>query len=399
VTETVETLRLRDDRLAPVARKVISGERLTRADGLVVATTEDLLGVGRIANLVRERLHGDRTYYNINRHLNPTNVCVASCALCAFYVPWRERENGWAYSVEEAVEMAGRDVDESVSELHIVGGLHPKLKLDYYEELFKALKTRFPWIHLKALTMIELDFLASLSRIDLDTVIRRLVDAGLGSCPGGGAEIFAPAVRRQICDHKVDGDRWLEVAAAVHRAGIRSNCTMLYGHLEQPEDRVDHLLSLRELQDETGGFQCFIPLAFHPENTRLDHLPPTGGRLDLQTIALARLLLDNIPHIKAYWIMIGEKVAQVAQHFGADDLDGTIVDERITHAAGGSAGTGISRQRLEFLIREADRTPVLRDTLYRPIGSADGRDDSDGMSPAPSSGAAGSESSSSASAS
>ncbi len=364
---SVDDVRLIDSALAPVAEKVIAGERLDGDEGLLVATTHDLLGVGRLANLVRERLHGDRTYYNINRHLNPTNVCVASCKLCAFYVPWREREEGWTYTVDQAVEIAARDVDESVSELHIVGGLHPKLLVEYYEDLFRALKQRFPWVHLKALTMVELDFLAKASRLSLEDTIVRLRDAGLDSCPGGGAEIFAPKVREQICDHKTDGGRWLDIARTVHRAGIRSNCTMLYGHVETAAERVDHLLQLRQLQDETGGFQCLIPLAFHPENTELDHLPPTGGRLDLQTIAVSRLVLDNVPHLKAYWIMLGEKVAQVALEFGANDLDGTIVDERITHAAGGTAGTGMARQRLEDLITEAGRVPVLRDTLYRPI--------------------------------
>jgi aminodeoxyfutalosine synthase len=215
--------------------------------------------------------------------------------------------------------------------------------------------------------MIELDFIATASRMELGELIARLKRAGLDSCPGGGAEIFAARVRNQICDHKTDGHRWLEIAREVHNAGIRSNCTMLYGHVETPEERVDHLLALRELQDETGGFQCMIPLAFHPENTELDHLPPTGGRLDVQTIATTRLVLDNIPHIKAYWIMLGEKIAQIALHFGANDLDGTVVDERITIAAGGTAGAGLERQRLEFLIREAGREPVLRDTLYRPL--------------------------------
>jgi aminodeoxyfutalosine synthase len=364
---SIDQLRLRDPRLSAVAERVLAGERIDREQAVAAATSDDLLGVGRLANLVRERLHGDRTYYNINRHLNPTNVCVASCALCAFYVPWRDRERGWTYSVEQALALAERDVDQTVSELHIVGGLHPKLRVAYYEELFRALKQRFPWTHLKALTMVELDFLAGCERTTVDEVVRRLRDAGLGSCPGGGAEIFAERVRRQICDHKTDGGRWLEVARTVHRAGLRSNCTMLYGHIEHPEERVDHLIALRELQDDTGGFQCMIPLAFHPANTRLDHLPPTGGRLDLQTIALARLVLDNIPHIKAYWIMLGEKVAQIALAFGANDLDGTIIDERITRAAGGRAGVGIRRERLEHLIREARRTPVLRDTLYRPI--------------------------------
>ena len=360
-------LRLRDPALDPVAKKVLAGERLDRDEGLLLATTDDLLGVGRLANMVRERLHGDTTYYNINRHLNPTNVCVASCKLCAFYVPWRDRDRGWTYSVDQAVEIVARDVDESVSELHIVGGLHPKLLVTYYEELFRALKRRFPWIHLKALTMVELDFIAKASRLPLEETIGRLRDAGLDSCPGGGAEIFNAEVREEICDHKTDGHRWLEIARIVHESGLLSNCTMLYGHVESAADRVDHLLALRELQDETGGFQCLIPLAFHPQNTELDHLPPTAGRLDLQTMAVSRLVLDNVPHLKAYWIMLGEKIAQVALHFGANDLDGTILDERITRAAGGSAGTGMARRQLERLITEAGRVPVLRDTLYRPI--------------------------------
>jgi len=349
-----------------VAAKVLQGLRLDRNDALAVANTHDLLGAGRLANMVRERRHGDTTFFNINRHLNPTNVCAASCALCAFYVPWRRAGEGWTYTVEEALSSVERDVDESVTELHIVGGLHPKLGVEYWEELFRAIRARFPWVHIKGLTMVELDFYAGVSRIGVDDLIERLKAAGLGSCPGGGAEIFAARAREIICDHKVSGERWLEVARTVHLYGLKSNCTMLYGHVETPAERVDHLLALRELQDETGGFQCFIPLAFHPENTRLAHLPPPGGILDLQTIALARLVLDNVPHIKAYWVMLGEKIAQVAQLFGADDMDGTIVDERITWAAGGTAGRGMSRKRLEYLIREAGRNPVERDTLYNP---------------------------------
>jgi aminodeoxyfutalosine synthase len=370
MTTTAENLRLRDPALAPVAEKVVAGERLNRDDGLLLATTDDVLGVGRLANLVRERLHGDTTYYNINRHLNPTNVCVASCKLCAFYVPWRHRDDGWTYTIEQAVEIAARDVDESVSELHIVGGLHPKLLVDYYEDLFRALKRRFPWIHLKALTMVELDFIAKASRLSPEILIERLRSAGLDSCPGGGAEIFAERVRDEICDHKTDGRRWLEIARKVHESGVPSNCTMLYGHVETAAERVDHLIALRGLQDETNGFQCLIPLAFHPDNTALDHLPSTGGRLDLQTLAMSRLVLDNVPHLKAYWIMLGQKIAQVALHFGANDLDGTIVDERITRAAGGTAGAGMERRQLERLITEAGRVPVLRDTLYRPIEKA-----------------------------
>ena len=355
-----------DERLPAIAEAVAAGERLSFADGVVLATTSDLLTVGRLANTVRERLHGDATYFNVNRHLNPTNVCVASCALCAFAEKYGGTR-GWTYSVEQAVEVVARDMTPAVTELHVVGGLHPKLGLDYYEALFRALKQRFPWVHLKALTMVELDFLAMRAKLPLEEILRRLVAAGLDSCPGGGAEIFAERVRAVICDHKTSGDRWLELARVVHTFGLKSNCTMLYGHIEKPEERVDHLVRLRELQDSTGGFQCFIPLAFHPANTRLAHIAPTSGTLDLQTIATARLLLDNIQHVKAYWIMLGAKTAQVAQHFGADDLDGTVVDERITLAAGGEAGKGITRRALEHLIREAGRVPVERDTLYRPV--------------------------------
>jgi len=358
-----------DPQLVSIAEKVVAGERLSFAEGVTLGTSRDLLGVGRLANHVRERLHGDATFFNVNRHLNPTNVCVASCALCAFAEKYGS-EHGWTYTVEQAVDVAARDVDESVTELHVVGGLHPKLGVDYYEQLFRALKLRFPWVHVKALTMVELDFLARRARLPVAAVVERLVAAGLDSCPGGGAEIFAERVRREICDHKTSGEGWLETARTVHRAGVRSNCTMLYGHVETVEDRVDHLVRLRELQDDTGGFQCFIPLAFHPANTRLAHLPPTSGRVDLQVIALARLMLDTIPHVKAYWIQLGAKTAQVAQHFGADDLDGTIVDERITRAAGGRAGRGMTRAELVHLIEEAGRVPVERDTLYRPVQHA-----------------------------
>ena len=357
-----------DPRLRGIAETVEAGGRLSPDDGLAVATSPDLLGVGRLANHVRERLHGGAAFFNVNRHLNPTNVCVASCALCAF-AEKSGGPRGWTYTVEQAVEVAARDVTEKVTELHIVGGLHPKLGVEYYEALFRALKRRFPWVHLKALTMVELDFLAQRAKLPVEEVVRRLAAAGLDSCPGGGAEIFAERVRKQICDHKTSGERWIEIARTVHRLGLKSNCTMLYGHIESAEERVDHMLRLRALQDETGGFQCFIPLAFHPAHTRLDHLAPTTGKLDLQTVALSRLMLDNIPHVKAYWIMLGAKAAQVALHFGADDLDGTVVDERITLAAGGEAGAGMARRDLEHLIREARRVPVERTTLYEPVAT------------------------------
>jgi aminodeoxyfutalosine synthase len=361
-------LKLKDPELTAIAEKVAGDIRLERDDALVIATSSDLVGVGMLANHRRELLHGDRTYFNVNRHLNPSNVCVAGCNLCAFSVPSEEHERGWRLTVDEALRAAERDVDPTVSELHVVGALDPELGLSYYETLLTRLKERFPWVHLKALTMVELDFIATRARLSIEETLIRLRAAGLDSCPGGGAEIFAPRVRSLICPSKISAERWLEVGRIVHRSGLRSNSTMLYGHVETAEERVDHLLALRELQDETGGFQCMVPLAFHPANTRLDDLPTPGGRLDLQTIALSRLVLDNVRHIKAYWVMLGPKVAQVALRFGADDLDGTVIDERVAAAAGADGGQGMKRSRLEALIRGAGRTPVLRDSLYRAVG-------------------------------
>ncbi len=355
-----------DQRLPAILARVEAGERLTFEDGLTLYRTADLLGVGYIANLVRERLHGNLTYFNVNRHINPTDVCVASCRLCAFGKRPKDPK-AYTMSLEQVWETAGRGYSEAVTEFHIVGGLHPTLTLDWYCQMLRGLKQRFPAVHLKALTMVEVAYLAKRTGCSVREALQRLKDAGLDSMPGGGAEIFNERVRRIICDHKIDGNQWLDVAREAHRLGIKSNCTMLYGHIENDEDRVDHLLRLRELQDETGGFVAFIPLAFHPDNTPLQHLPPTTGFADLKNIAVARLLLDNIPHIKAYWVMMTPRIAQLAQRFGADDIDGTVVEEKIYHDAGATTQQALRREELLTLIRKAGREPVERDTLYRPV--------------------------------
>jgi aminodeoxyfutalosine synthase len=355
-----------DPRLEPIHAKVMSGQRLTEEDGLVLFRTADILALGWLANRVREQKNGNLCYFNVNRHINPTNVCVAACRLCAF---GRKKDTPGAYTMalEEAWETAASGYSEAVTEFHIVGGLHPDLPFEYYLDLVRGLKQRFPQVHLKAFTMVEVSFLAKRAKLGIRDTLLQLKEAGVDSCPGGGAEIFADRVRHIICDHKIDGGEWLDIAREVHQAGLRSNATMLYGHIENDEDRVDHLLKLRALQDETGGFQTFIPLAFHPDHTPLEHLPRTTGMLDIKNIAVSRLVLDNFPHIKAYWQMLTPKIAQIALRFGADDLDGTVIEEKIYHDAGATTPQGMQRRELERLIREAGRVPVERDTLYRPV--------------------------------
>ena len=355
-----------DIRLRPVADKVLAGERLSYDDGLALYRSPDILAIGYLANVVRERKSGNVTWFNVNRHINPTNVCVAACKLCAFGRQVRDPK-AYTMSLEEVWHTAGSGYTEAVSEFHIVGGLHPELSLDWYCEMIRGLKERFPQVHLKAFTMVEVGYLARRAHLSFEDTLLRLKEAGVDSMPGGGAEIFNERVRRIICDHKVSGDEWLEIARLAHRVGLKSNATMLYGHIENEEDRVDHLLKLRGLQDETGGFVTFIPLAFHPANTPLEHIAPTTGFADIKSIAIARLLLDNFPHIKAYWIMMTPRIAQVAQRFGADDLDGTVVEEKIYHDAGATTAQSLRRGELLHLIRKAGREPVERDTLYRPV--------------------------------
>ncbi len=355
-----------DARLRPVADKVFARERLTLEDAVTLYQSADILALGWLANHVRERLHGNVAYFNVNRHINPTNVCVAACRLCAF---GRKKDAPGAYTMalDEAFTTAASGYSEAITEFHIVGGLHPDLPFQYYLDLISGLKSRFPQVHLKALTMVEIAFLSKRAKLTIEETLRQLKTAGLDSLPGGGAEIFNERVRRVICDHKIDGDQWLDTARTAHQVGLKSNATMLYGHIENDEDRADHLVRLRTLQDETHGFQTFIPLAFHPANTPLQHLFTTTGMLDLKQIAVGRLMLDNFPHIKAYWQMLSPKIAQISLRFGADDLDGTVVEEKIYHDAGATTPQGLVRKELERLIREAGRDPVERDTMYRPV--------------------------------
>ena len=355
-----------DPRLRPILEKVEAGQRLSYDDGVTLYRTSDILSVGYMANLVRERLHGSTTYFNVNRHINPTDVCVASCRLCAFGKRAKDPK-AYTMSLEEVWYRAGEGWSEAVTEFHIVGGLHPELTLDWYCEMLRGLKERFPQVHLKAFTMVEVAYLAQRAKISVRDVLVRLRDAGMDSLPGGGAEIFCDRVRRIICDHKITGEQWIETARTAHSLGLHSNCTMLYGHIENAEDRADHLVKLRALQDETGGFVTFIPLAFHPDNTPLQHIPKTTGFADIKNIAVARLMLDNIPHIKAYWIMMTPRIAQIALRFGADDIDGTVVEEKIYHDAGATTSQSLRRGELLQLIRKAGRDPVERDTLYRAV--------------------------------
>jgi aminodeoxyfutalosine synthase len=353
---------------AAIAEKIRNKERLTPEEGLALYKSSDIVAIGRLANQVRERLNGDRTYYNVNRHINYTNVCVIDCQLCqGAYARKPGEDGGYTMQLTQVFHFAQQEYTDALTEFHIVGGLNPELPFDYYLDLLRGLKQRFPSVHLKAFTMVELDFFAKITRKPLAWVIQQLRDAGLGSCPGGGAEIFAERARPLIAGHKISGARWLDVARVVHQQGIKTNATMLYGHIETLEERVDHLVRLRELQDETGGFNCFIPLAFHPENTVYAHLPVTSGMDDLKTIAVSRLMLDNFPHIKAYWVTLTPSLAQVALRFGADDLDGTIIEERIIHGAGTPTSAGMTKGQIERLIRDAGRVPVERDTLYSSV--------------------------------
>jgi aminodeoxyfutalosine synthase len=355
-----------DARLKPVAAKVLAGERLDSDDGVALYRTPDLLAVGWLANYVREKRHGSVCYFNVNRHINPTNVCVAHCKLCAFGRS-PDAPGAYTFALEDIWQRAEQGVHEGATEFHMVGGLHPDLPFEYFLDLMRGLKQRCPGVHLKAFTMVEVGYFARIAKLSVRDTLLALKDAGVDSLPGGGAEIFDPRVRKVICDHKVSGQQWLNIARTAHQVGLRSNASMLYGLIETEAERVAHLLALRDLQDETHGFVAFIPLAFHPENTGLAHLPKPTGFADLKSIAVSRLLLDNFEHIKAYWIMLTPRIAQIALRFGADDLDGTVVEEKIYHDAGATTEQFTSRAQLERLIRAAGRVPVERDTLYRPV--------------------------------
>lgn len=351
-------------RFDAIRDKLRAGQALDHEDGVYLYQHPNLLDVGALANEVRERLHGDATYFNINFHINPTNVCEADCRFCSFARLEPDAAAAYTMSLEDIENKLLERKDQPVTEIHIVNGLHRDLPFEYYTEALSRLKAIRPDIHLKAYTAVEIHYFAEKFGMSYERVLQELIDAGLGSLPGGGAEIFAPRARKKLCKGKADAEQWLEVHRTAHQLGLRTNCTMLYGTVETLDERVDHMLRLRALQDETGGFQTFIPLAFHPENNYLQQLPPPTGMDDLRTYAVSRLMLHNIAHIKAYWIMIGVKTAQISLAFGVDDIDGTVQEEKIYHMAGADTPQAMGRNQLVRLIREAGRQAVERDTLY-----------------------------------
>lgn len=362
-----------DTRLNRIHDKITAGGRLTFDEGLVLYESHDLLGLGTLADAVRRKRHGNAAFFVYNQHLNYTNICANTCRFCAFSRK-EGQPGGFTLSMAQVREALAQRADEPIRELHVVGGLNPALDLAYYLELLETLRAVRPDATIKAFTAVEIDSLSRTSGLSIEETISKLAAAGLAMLPGGGAEVLSDRVHEQLFKKKINAERWLAIMEAVHRAGLNSNATMLYGHIETTEERVAHLCRLRDLQDRTGGFSAFIPLAFHSRNTALSHLPPTTAFDDLKAVAVSRLMLDNIAHIKAYWVMIGEKLAQVALSFGADDLDGTIIEEKITHMAGATSAKGLSRKEMIRLIESAGFDPVERDSFYRPV-SQTGRDD------------------------
>jgi len=358
-----------DQKLAAISERLTAGERLTFDDGVALYTTHDLTGLGKLADSVRRQRHGRVTYFNVNRHFNPTNVCYADCKFCGFFRTPRQAD-AYTHNIEDSLKIAGQAVAEGATELHITGGLNTKLPFSYFTDLLSSLKREYPQLHLKAFTMVELDHFAHFYKMSDGDVIHSLIAAGLDSCPGGGAEIFREPTRSMICAHKCDADRWLQLAGEVHAAGLKTNATMLYGHIESIEDRVDHLIRLREQQEKSGGFQCFIPLAFYPADTQMSHLPGPSGVDSLKTMAVSRLLLDNFDHIKAYWVMLGKRLAQVALHYGANDIDGTITEGgELTTSYSVEANNEVRMSKAELigLIEEAGFEAVERDTVYNRV--------------------------------
>jgi aminodeoxyfutalosine synthase len=352
-----------------IATKVRNFHRISPDEALSLFVSNDLLALGELAALANERKNGNNVYFNVNRHINPTNICVNRCAFCAFSRT-SGQEGAYTLALDDICRRAVEAQVEGATEVHIVGGLHPDLPFEYYEEVLGAIRTAAPLLHIKAFTAVEIEYFSRISGCTIEQVLERLMAAGLGSMPGGGAEILVEDVRAKICPEKISGQHWLDIIRQAHLAGLKTNATMLYGHLETHADRVAHMAMLRELQDETGGFQAFIPLAFQPENSDLKlDIKGTSGLDDLKTLAIARIFLDNFDHIKAYWIMLGEKIAQVSLAFGVNDLDGTVVEEKIGHDAGAASPQSLSKGGIITLIRKAGKIPVERDTLYHPLHS------------------------------
>jgi aminodeoxyfutalosine synthase len=349
--------------LVPIRDKVLGGERLSIDDGRVLFATADLNGLAALANHVREARHGARTTFTYNRHLNYTNKCTYRCMFCAFRRDGDEPDTV-VMDQEFVRNKLLTEFTDDMTEVHVVGGINPDLPFEYYTELLRTIRETRPNLHIKGFTMIELNNMAEISGQPVSWVVEQLRAAGLASCPGGGAEILSPRVHRKLYNGKLPPDEWIATTKIVHRAGLKTNATMLFGHIETTDERLEHMDTIRCVQDETGGFMQFIPLVFHPENTPLQRLGKTTGLDSLRTIAVSRLMLDNVPYIKAYWIMLGLRIAQVAQWYGADDIDGTVVEEHITHDAGATTPQGMTTAQMAKLIREAGREPVLRDTLY-----------------------------------
>jgi aminodeoxyfutalosine synthase len=352
--------------LQPIYEKVMQDQRLTAQDGITLLESNDLFALGAIANEARQRRVGDYVYFNNNAHINYSNVCALwkVCKFCAFGKQNKADAEGYTYSIEQMVEKAKAYARLGVTEFHMVGGLHPDMPLTYYTDFISAIKEAVPQAHLKCFTAVEIDFFTRKFRMSAAEILLRLREAGHGSLTGGGAEMFHPEVHNVLCKGKMSGERYLEIHRAAHNLGIRTTCTMLYGHIEKPYHVVDHMLKIRDLQDETGGETAFIPLAFHPTHTQMDDLPGPTGYQDLKIIAVARLLLDNVKAIKSYWIMISPRIAQVSLNFGANDIDGTVREEKIYHFAGATTPMIQEQNDLLRMIREAGRTPVERDTVY-----------------------------------
>jgi len=358
-----------DADLKRIAEKILQQERITPDEGLILFEKGDIGLLGALANHVRERMHGDKTYFNRNFHIEPTNVCVFTCHFCSYSRLYKNREDGWELSIDQMMDIVKKYDNQPVTEVHIVGGVHPKMQLDFFVELIKQIRAHRPDLHIKGFTAVELDYMFRKAKVSVDEGMRILNEAGLQSMPGGGAEIFAPEVRAKICHDKVDAEGWLAIHKAAHLRGMHTNATMLYGHLESFADRIDHMERLRSLQDETGGFNTFIPLKFRNKGNDMSHIPESSIVEDLKLYAVARLYMDNFPHLKAYWPMLGRNTAQLTLSFGVNDLDGTIDDTTKIYSMAGSEeqNPSMNTAQLAMLIKQAGRRPVERDTVYNEI--------------------------------
>ena len=352
-----------DKQMQAIAEKVHNNVRLSIEDGVYLYQSSDLLAIGDLARYKKQQVSGQNIFFNVNQHINLTNICTSKCKFCAFGVD-DDNQSAYLMTRQEAFDYGASAVDYGITEFHIVSAMHPDMPFEYYVDVVRDLHQAYPKIHIQAFTAVEIFYFAQISGRSVREVLETLQEAGLGSMPGGGAEILNDDLRRQLCPRKAMSQDWLEIHRTAHALGIKTNCTMLFGHVESIEDRINHLITLRELQDSEPGFQAFIPLPFLPENTHLDHLKRTSAVDDIKTLAISRLMLDNIEHIKAFWVMLGIDIAQISLNFGADDIDGTVIEERIMHAAGARTGTAITKEDIIKLIKEAGYIPTERDTLY-----------------------------------